>query len=72
MSQLIKKKFGIQLETPAITLRGIKESDMKVIASGLARVIKSKDDLTVSAKVKEEILELTKEFPVYPGLTIFK
>ena len=24
------------------------------------------------AKVKEEILELTKEFPVYPGLTIFK
>jgi glycine hydroxymethyltransferase len=63
---------GIRLGTPAITSRGMKESEMKVIASGLARVIKSKGDLTVSAKVKEEILELTKEFPVYPGLTIFK
>ncbi|QEE15761.1 serine hydroxymethyltransferase [Promethearchaeum syntrophicum] len=63
---------GIRLGTPAITSRGMKESEMKVIASGLARVIKSKGDLTVSAKVKEEILELTKEFPVYPGLAIFK
>ncbi len=63
---------GIRLGTPAITSRGMKESEMKVIASGLARVIKSKGDLAVSAKVKEEILELTREFPVYPGLTIFK
>ena len=63
---------GIRLGTPAITSRGMKESEMKVIASGLARVIKSKGDLSISAKVKEEILELTKEFPVYPGLTIFK
>ncbi|MHA1720140.1 MAG: serine hydroxymethyltransferase [Promethearchaeota archaeon] len=63
---------GIRLGTPAITTRGMKESEMKVIASGLARVIKSKGDLSVSAKVKEEIMELTREFPVYPGLTIFK
>ena len=63
---------GIRLGTPAITSRGMKESEMKVIASGLARVIKSKGDLKVSAQVKAEILELTREFPVYPGLTILK
>ncbi len=63
---------GIRLGTPAITSRGMKESEMKVIASGLARVIKSKGDLNVSAQVKADILELTREFPVYPGLTIFK
>jgi len=63
---------GIRLGTPAITSRGMKESEMKVIAAGLAKVIKSKGDLNVSAKVKADILELTKEFPVYPGLTIFK
>ncbi len=63
---------GIRLGTPAITSRGMKESEMKVIAAGLAKVIKSKGDLSVSAKVKVDILELTREFPVYPGLTIFK
>lgn len=63
---------GIRLGTPAITSRGMKESEMKVIAAGLAKVIKSKGDLNVSAQVKADILELTKEFPVYPGLTIFK
>ncbi|MHA1674027.1 MAG: serine hydroxymethyltransferase [Promethearchaeota archaeon] len=63
---------GIRLGTPAITSRGMKESDMKVIASGIARVLKSKGDKTVSAKVRGEILELTKQFPLYPGLTILK
>ena len=45
---------------------------MKVIAAGIAKVIKSKGDPTVSAQVKETILELTRDFPVYPGLEIFK
>lgn len=63
---------GIRLGTPAITSRGMKESEMKVIAAGLAKVIKSKGHLNVSAQVKADILELTREFPVYPGLTIFK
>ncbi len=63
---------GIRLGTPAITSRGMKESEMKVIASGIAQVIKSKGDKAVSAKVHEEILELTKEFPLYPGLSILK
>ncbi|MHA1610780.1 MAG: serine hydroxymethyltransferase [Promethearchaeota archaeon] len=63
---------GIRLGTPAITSRGMKESEMKVIADGIARVLKSKGDKTVSAKVREGILELTKQFPLYPGLTILK
>ncbi|MHA1400946.1 MAG: serine hydroxymethyltransferase [Candidatus Heimdallarchaeaceae archaeon] len=63
---------GIRLGTPAITSRGMKESEMKVIAEGLAKVIKAKGDLEVSAKVKQDILELTKQFPLYPGLSILK
>ncbi|MHA1868582.1 MAG: serine hydroxymethyltransferase [Candidatus Heimdallarchaeaceae archaeon] len=63
---------GIRLGTPAITTRGMKESEMKVIAEGLAKVIKAKGDPEVSAKVKQDILELTKQFPLYPGLNILK
>jgi len=63
---------GLRLGTPAITTRGMKESEMTVIAEGLAKVIKSKGDPEVSVIVKESILELTKQFPLYPGLSILK
>ncbi|MEE9410648.1 MAG: serine hydroxymethyltransferase [Candidatus Heimdallarchaeota archaeon] len=63
---------GLRLGTPAITSRGMKESEMKVIAEGLAKVIKSKGDPKVNAEIKQDILELTKQFPLYPGLSILK
>ena len=63
---------GLRLGTPAITTRGMKESEMKVIAEGIAKVIKSKGDSSVSAKVKKTILELTKQFPLYPNMGILK
>ena len=63
---------GLRLGTPAITSRGMKESEMKVIAEGISKAIKSKGDAEVSEKVRENILELTKQFPLYPGLSILK
>jgi len=63
---------GLRLGTPAITSRGMKESEMKVIAEGLAKVIKAKGDSKVNEAVKQDILELTKQFPLYPGLSILK
>ncbi len=63
---------GIRIGTPAITTRGMKEPEMKVIASGIAQIIKSKGDRTVCNKVKSEIIELTSHFPLYPGLTFLK
>ncbi len=63
---------GIRLGTPAVTSRGMKETDMKVIAQGIAKVLKSKGDAKVSAQVKADILELTKQFPLYPNLGILQ
>jgi len=63
---------GIRLGTPAVTTRGMKESEMKVIGEGIAKIIKSKGDSEVCKKVHENILELTSQFPLYPGLTILK
>ena len=63
---------GIRLGTPAITTRGMKESDMKVIAAGIAAIIEDVGDADTEDKVKKEILELCKQHPLYPGLGILK
>ena len=63
---------GLRLGKPAVTTRGMKKSEMKVIAQGIAKVINAKGDSAVSAKVKADIFELTKQFPLYPGMDILK
>jgi len=57
---------GIRLGTPAITTRGMKESEMKVIAKGIATVIDDYENEKNIQKVKSDILELCKNFPLYP------
>jgi glycine hydroxymethyltransferase len=61
---------GLRLGTPAVTTRGMKESEMKVIGQGIAKVLKDYRNETVIGKVKEDIMELVKNFPLYPGLTV--
>ena len=63
---------GLRLGTPAVTTRGMKEAEMKVIGKAIAAVIDNYQDKKVLNKVKSDILELTKEFPLYPGLGILK
>lgn len=63
---------GIRLGTPAVTTRGMKESEMKIIGKEIAKVINNYKDKAVLKKVKAEILELCKEFPLYPNLGILK
>ena len=61
---------GLRIGTPAITTRGMKEDDMKVIAECIARVIKDYKDEANLKSVREDILELVKDYPLYPGLTV--
>ena len=63
---------GIRLGTPAITTRGFKESEMKVIGESIAKVIGNYTDKNVIEKVKKDILELCREFPLYPDFDILK
>jgi glycine hydroxymethyltransferase len=63
---------GLRLGTPAVTTRGMKESEMKVIGASIAKVIDNYSDKKVLESVKSEILELVKDFPIYPGLDILK
>jgi len=55
---------GIRLGTPAITTRGMKESEMKEIGRFIATVVKNHDNPAVKEKIKQEVLELCKQFPL--------
>lgn len=56
---------GIRLGTPALTTRGFKEEHMKLLATWMVKTLKNPEDESLHAQVKEEIIALCKEYPVY-------
>lgn len=56
---------GIRLGTPATTSRGMKETDMHQIAEWIDRIILDAENETTIARVKNEVNEYTKQFPLY-------
>jgi len=55
---------GVRLGTPAVTTRGLKESDMAKVADFLDRAIAAKDDAGLLAKIRGEVAEFCKAFPM--------
>jgi glycine hydroxymethyltransferase len=55
---------GIRLGTPALTTRGLKESDMRQVADFIDRAVDSKDDEGTLAKIQGEVAEFCKRFPM--------
>ena len=56
---------GIRLGTPAITTRGFKEKEASLVGEFIADVLDKPEDKSVINKVKKNVNELTKAFPVY-------
>lgn len=56
---------GIRIGTPALTTRGMKETEMKTIAGWIATTLKNPDSNDVKIKIKTEVKELCKSFPIY-------
>jgi len=56
---------GIRLGTPMVTTRGMKEPEMKMIASMIIDVLQSPDNITVADRTRQKVFELTREFPVH-------
>ena len=56
---------GIRIGTAALTTRGMKEADMRTVASLIRRVIDSVDDNDALGKISEESRELAGAFPVF-------
>ena len=56
---------GIRLGSPAMTTRGFKEAEAKQVGYMIADLLDNPNDPANIAKVKAQVGELTKRFPVY-------
>ncbi len=54
---------GIRLGTPAVTTRGMKEREMKVIGRWINEVLEKRDE-AVCAQVKKEVKRFCQKFPI--------
>jgi glycine hydroxymethyltransferase len=59
-----KQTSGIRLGTPALTTRGLTEKDMSTVASFIDRALLGKDDAAALAKIRQEVAEFCKGFPM--------
>ena len=55
---------GLRLGSPAVTTRGMKEDEMLIVADFIHEVLKDISNTEAVAKVKQDVLELCKKFPL--------
>ncbi|MGE0383874.1 MAG: serine hydroxymethyltransferase [Gammaproteobacteria bacterium] len=56
---------GIRVGTPAMTTRGVTEADARMLAGWMCDVLDHIDDEAVSARVRGQVGELCRRYPVY-------
>ena len=59
---------GVRLGTPALTSRGMKDEEMKLIGRLIARALRGREQPPELESVAREVRELTSGFPLYPSL----
>lgn len=59
---------GIRVGTPAMTSRGFKEDDFKLVGNLLGKTIKERDNEQALQEVRNTVKELTAKYPLYPEL----
>jgi glycine hydroxymethyltransferase len=59
---------GVRLGTPAVTTRGMGETEMDAIATFIARVLAAPEDESVARQVRADVEALCRRFPLYPEL----
>ena len=56
---------GIRIGSPAMTTRGLKEEEFKLIGEVIYKSLSNVDDKDIQKECKKKVLELTKKFPIY-------
>ncbi len=65
-TQPVKLTSGVRFGTPAVTTRGLKETEMHTLGSMIAKLVENGEDAV--CEVREQTLELCRRFPLYPEL----
>jgi glycine hydroxymethyltransferase len=56
---------GIRIGTPAVTTRGFKEKEIIQVSNWISNIINDFDNDELQKNIKEEVQNLTSNFPVY-------
>ncbi len=59
---------GIRIGTPAVTTRGMKNEEMKVIAKLIKKVYDNYEDEEILESIKKEVNELCSHYPLYDDI----
>jgi glycine hydroxymethyltransferase len=59
------KPSGIRIGTPALTTRGMKEAEMRLVGAWIAKALVKRNDDAALEKIRGEVAELANRFPLY-------
>ncbi|MDP2874102.1 MAG: serine hydroxymethyltransferase [bacterium] len=59
------KPSGLRLGTPSVTSRGLKEKEMILLAGWIQRTLTNPQNPEIIQKVRQEVLALCRQFPIY-------
>jgi len=62
------KPSGIRIGTPALTTRGMREAEMRIIGRWIVEALEHRTDTARLAKIRGQVLELAEQFPLYGWL----
>jgi glycine hydroxymethyltransferase len=62
------KPSGIRIGTPALTTRGMREAEMRVIGRWIVEALDHRTDAARLAKIRGQVIEMAEQFPLYGWL----
>jgi glycine hydroxymethyltransferase len=64
------KPSGIRIGSPALTTRGMREPEMRIIAKWITEALDHRNDPQVLRRIRGQVLELVENFPLYGWLRV--
>jgi glycine hydroxymethyltransferase len=60
---------GIRIGTPALTTRGMRETEMRSIAAWIGDILAAPGDKSVETRIRGQVQELGRQFPAPANLS---
>ena len=62
------KPSGIRIGSPALTTRGMREPEMRIVGKWIAEALDQRNDPQALRRIRAQVLELVERFPLYAWL----